>query len=158
MKNRFIIITTCYNVEPYIQLNVYVNKFQTYDNALFVYVDDKSTDTTHQTLLNISKDDSRFLVLQNDNNGSQGKAYMYAVDYLTKHSLINDEDIIVEVDGDDWLSSPFVLEYLNEIYKSSDVWMTHGQYQIYPDGVVGGHYQAGISDNVDHTNTGCLIR
>ena len=110
-QNRFVIISTCYNVDPYVQMNIYVNKFQSYNNALFVYVDDKSTDNTYQSLIEHTKDDDRFIVLQNDNNGSQGKAYYYAIDYLKKYDKINDEDIIVEVDGDDWLSNSFVLQY-----------------------------------------------
>lgn len=152
MDNRFVVITTCYNVEPYIRMNFYMNKFQTHENVLFVYVDDKSKDTTLQTLRELCADDPRFLVIQNDNNGSQGKAYMYAVSYLEKHNLIHDEDIIVEVDGDDWLSGHFVLSYLNYIYQDKNVWMSYGHYQEYPKGNVGGHYHMDINDMVDEQN------
>lgn len=152
MSNRFVIITTCYNVEPYIKLNIYMNMFQSYKNALFVYVDDKSKDTTYTTLKELTGDDSRFLVLQNNNNGSQAKAFMYAVEYLETNNLIQDEDIIVEVDGDDWLSSPFVLTYLNEVYKDREIWMSYGQYQMWPEGSTGGHYHAYINDDVDRLN------
>ena len=70
MRNRFIVITTCYNVEPYIQMNVYVNKFQTYQDVLYVYVDDNSKDTTYDTIQSLIKDDNRFLLIKNTNNGS----------------------------------------------------------------------------------------
>jgi len=152
MSNRFIILTTCYNVEPYIQMNLYVNKFQAYDNVLFVYVDDKSKDTTLESIQKVAKDDERFLVISNPNNGSQAKAFMYGIEYLEQNNLIQDEDIIVEVDGDDWLASPFVLAYLNQIYQNKDVWMTYGQYQMWPTGQVGGHYLQEINDQVDQAN------
>jgi glycosyltransferase involved in cell wall biosynthesis len=152
MNNKFILITTCYNVNPYIQHNITVNKFQSHTNALFVYVDDKSTDGTYDSLLSLTKEDDRFLVIQNPNNGSQSKAYMYAIDYLEVNNLISDEDIIVEVDGDDWLSSTFVLEYLNHIYQNPDVWMTYGQYQHWPNGTLGGHFSMEINDQVDAIN------
>jgi glycosyltransferase involved in cell wall biosynthesis len=157
MKNKFIIITTCYNVEPYIQMNIYMNKFQTYQDVLYVYVDDNSKDTTYDTIQNLIKDDNRFLLIKNTNNGSQGKAFMYAIDYLEQNKLISDQDIIVEVDGDDWLSSPFVLEYLNQIYQYPSIWMTYGQYQIYPTGQTGGHYHMDINDNVNIQNKHRLV-
>lgn len=152
MKNRFVVLTTCYNVEPYIRMNLYVNKFQAYDNVLFVYIDDKSKDTTLQSIQEISKDDNRFLVISNPNNGSQAKAFMYGIEYLEQNNLISEEDIIVEVDGDDWLASPFVLAYLNQIYENKEVWMTYGQYQMWPIGQVGGHYLQEISGEVDKVN------
>ena len=78
---------------------------------------------------------------------------MYAIEYLENNNQINDEDVIVEVDGDDWLSSTFVLEYLNQIYQNKSVWMTYGQYQIWPSGELGGHYNMKISDYVDTQNS-----
>ena len=140
-------------MEPYIRMNYYMNRFQAYDNVLFVYVDDASKDTTFQTLTELTKDDPKFLVIRNDDNGSQGKAYMYAINYLEQHELIHDEDIIVEVDGDDWLSGNFVLPYVNQIYQDENIWMTYGHYQVYPDGVTGGHYHMDIYDQVDSQNS-----
>lgn len=152
MNNRFIVITTCYNVSPWIEMNVHMNKFQTYQDVLYVYVNDNSTDSTKQTISTLIKNDDRFLLLDNDNNGSQSKSYMYAINYLEKNNLIFDNDIIVEVDGDDWLSSTFVLEYLNTIYKDPNIWMTYGQYQIYPTGNIGGHYSMHINEEIDKEN------
>ena len=82
MKNKFIIITTCYNVTPYLEHNITINKFQSYTNSIFVYVDDNSQDNTYETLLSLTKDDKRFISLKNPNNGSQAKAYMYAIEHL----------------------------------------------------------------------------
>ena len=152
MNNRFIIITTCYNVSPYIEHNITVNKFQSHDNALFVYVDDQSKDGTYNTLKNLTENNERFLVIKNPNNGSQSKAYLYALKYLEKNNLIFPEDIIVEIDGDDWLSSTFVLEYLNGIYQNDNIWMTYGQYQMWPNGELGGHYYMEIDKEVDKLN------
>jgi glycosyltransferase involved in cell wall biosynthesis len=152
MDNRFVIITTCYNVEPYIRMNIHMNRFQSYKNALFIYVDDNSKDTTYSTLTHLGFADDRFLVIKNKDNGSQGKAFMYALNYLESNNLIQDEDIIVEVDGDDWLSSSFVLQYLNEVYQNEHIWMTFGQYQMWPTAQLGGHFQADIHPEVDKQN------
>lgn len=45
-----------------------------------------------------------------------------------------DEEIIVTVDGDDWLVDEQVLKKLNRIYSTANVWMTHGRLIEYPSG------------------------
>jgi glycosyltransferase involved in cell wall biosynthesis len=47
------------------------------------------------------------------------------------------EDIIVTLDGDDWLSSADVLSYLNDYYNREDCWLTYGSYIEYPKGIRG---------------------
>jgi glycosyltransferase involved in cell wall biosynthesis len=152
MENKFIIITTCYNVSPYLEHNITVNKFQSYTNSLFVYVDDNSSDNSYDILISLTKEDDRFIILKNINNGSQAKSYIHAIEYLKENNLIFPEDIIVEIDGDDWLSSTFVLEYLNEIYQNPEIWMTYGQYQMWPKGELGGHFSMSIDDEIDRLN------
>lgn len=137
---------------PYIEMNHYMNRFQSYENFIVLYVDDGSTDGTYEFLKEQLVSETNFFVYRNLNNGSQGNAYMAGIDYLEKNNLISDEDIIVEVDGDDWLSSTFVLEYLNQMYQDPDVWMTFGQYQRWPDGDLGGHYNMHIDAHCDDNN------
>jgi glycosyltransferase involved in cell wall biosynthesis len=40
------------------------------------------------------------------------------------------EDIMMVIDGDDWLAGNSVLSYLNEVYKEY-VWFTYGQYETW---------------------------
>lgn len=140
INNKFIIITTCYNVAKWLPINIEITKAQSYKNFICLLVNDKSTDDTSKIIFNHIGQDSRFQYTHNTNNGSQSKAYMWGLDFLENHNMIEDEDVIVEVDGDDWLSSVFVLEYLNNIYQDRNILMTYGQYQLYPSGYVGGHY------------------
>lgn len=48
-----------------------------------------------------------------------------------------DQEIVVTVDGDDWLSDNQVLETVNSTYSKGKVWLTHGTMMEYPSGVVG---------------------
>lgn len=139
INNRFITISTCYNVAPFVEMTVLMNKYQSYNNRLHIYVDDQSSDNTYDILMDMTKDDNKSIVLQNPNNGSCTKAFIHAMEYLESNNLIGDEDIIVEIDGDDWLSSHFVLQYVNEIYQNPEIWLTYGQYQGWPAGNLGGH-------------------
>lgn len=45
-----------------------------------------------------------------------------------KNENLNDDDIIVMIDGDDWLSDNNVLSYINNIY-TKEIWLTYGQFQ-----------------------------
>ena len=38
------------------------------------------------------------------------------------------EDIIVQLDGDDWLVDNFSLEKLSKVYDDEDCWLTYGSY------------------------------
>lgn len=116
-------------------------------------MNDKSTDNTKEVITKSINNDSRFYCIDTVNGGSQYKAYFEGIDFLEKFNLINDEDIIVEIDGDDWLSSVFILQYLNQIYNDPNIWMTYGQYQIYPTGNLGGHFNMEISNEIDRTNS-----
>lgn len=154
IQNKFIIITTCYNVAKWLPINIQMMKYQSYENFQCILVDDKSTDNTTETIFKHVDNDPRFQYLLNSNNGSQAKAYMHGIEYLEKHNLISDDDIIVEVDGDDWLASNFVLQYLNIIYQNPKVLMTYGDYLIYPAAQPGGHVNMDLSQsNNDYRRT-----
>jgi hypothetical protein len=54
-------------------------------------------------------------------------------DQIIRNQNIGDDEICVEVDGDDWLSDSNVFTRINEIYKNENVWMTSGSFR-YHDG------------------------
>jgi len=51
--------------------------------------------------------------------------------YRAIHSC-KDEEIVVFLDGNDWLAHEKVLEYLNYCYEDFNTWMTYGNYVEYP--------------------------
>ena len=51
--------------------------------------------------------------------------------YRMIHSS-KDHEIIVTVDGDDWLADADVLKRVNEVYSTQEVWMTHGKFIEFP--------------------------
>ncbi|MBS0626854.1 MAG: hypothetical protein JSS09_01435, partial [Verrucomicrobia bacterium] len=52
--------------------------------------------------------------------------------YPAVHSS-SDEEIIVIVDGDDWLFHDNVLQEVNALYASGNIWLTHGRFIEYPN-------------------------
>ncbi len=66
-----------------------------------------------------------------------------------------DHEIMVTLDGDDWLSNPYVLSYLNATYHDTHFgkipWITYGQYLKYPHNHPGGSRQ--IPNEIISTNS-----
>ena len=152
-QNRFIVISTVYNKSKWVRFNVNSIKQQNYANYLAVYGYDTSTDDTLEHLTDAVKDDPKFSIFHNLNPGCFLNCFMGTYQHLNDLGEIQPDDIIVEVDGDDWLLHPFVLQYLNQIYQNENIWMTYGQYITYPAGELGGHFHLHLDDNIDKTNS-----
>jgi glycosyltransferase involved in cell wall biosynthesis len=125
----FVILTMSYNNHPYVEKNLLSTLKQNYDNFRIVYVDDASTDGTAdqvKQVLELYDQEEKVTFIQNQEN--QG-----AVSNLYKviHECKSDE-IIVLVDGDDFLAHGNVLSELNAYYANPDVWMTYGNFVEYP--------------------------
>jgi len=152
-QNKFIIISTVYNKSKWVRFNVNSIKQQSYSNYLTAYGYDESTDDTLEHLTAAVANDTNFLIYHNPNPGCFLNCFMGTYNHLKDTGKIEPDDIIVEIDGDDWLLHPFVLQYLNQIYQNEDIWMTYGQYIHYPAGELGGHYNLELDSQVDATNS-----
>lgn len=133
MNNRFIIIVPFYNVEKWIKYNIRSVRKQTYKNFKCILIDDMSTDNSCNVIKNEIKNDNRFTLIKNTKKKYALQNIVDAIQLANPSS----EDIIVTLDGDDWLYSSDVLSYLNDSYNQEDCWLTYGSYVEYPSGAVG---------------------
>lgn len=84
-------------------------------------VDDASTDGTREKIKKWLEDhpDHRVdLVARETRRGGT----FNTIDGLRRAS---DDDIVIELNGDDWLPDAGVLAFLNKVYQSQEVWMTY---------------------------------
>jgi hypothetical protein len=88
-----------------------------------------STDNTVSIVRETIKNDSRFILIENQSKLYQPGNY----DQIINSKNIDDDEICVEVDGDDWLPDSNVFTRINEVYKDKEVWMTSGSFR-YHDG------------------------
>mgnify|MGYP003673642673 CR=1 FL=1 len=96
-------------------------------------MDDLSTDNSSDIVKGIINDDERFLLVNNKQKLQAGGNIYHGIEKLSP----TDDDIIVTVDGDDWLENENVLTKLNFIYNKEECWMTYGSYKEFPSNQIG---------------------
>ena len=124
-QNKFKIIVASYNNEAWLEYNLASILNQTYPHYTVNYVDDNSSDRTYELAQSIVGDNPKFTLITNVEN--KGGTYNHIRFF---DSLENDE-IVLFVDGDDWLFDDHVLYKLNEYYNTHDCWMTYGKFFVY---------------------------
>ena len=132
-NTHFKIVVPFYNAERWIEKCINSVKMQNYDNFTCYLVDDISTDNTVELAKKIIKDDKRFRIIEN----KEKKYALGNIHDTVEHSEAKDDDVIILLDGDDWLSCYDVLPKLNEVYQTNDCTMTYGSYFMHPFGVRG---------------------
>ena len=133
-SQTFRIIVPFYNVEGFISRCLYSLKRQQNENFKCYMIDDLSDDKSANIAALYTADDDRFTLIQNED-----KKYALGniADTINSIEDISDDDIIILLDGDDWLPSNKVLSHLEKVYSDSDCLMTYGSYVYSPNGQKG---------------------
>jgi len=129
-QKSFAIIVCSYNNEQWVEQNLNSLLQQNYQNYKVLYIDDCSTDRTEmvvQGYLQRTATHNRVTYIRNKTRRYKLYNLFHAI-----HTYCHDDDIIVEVDGDDWLLGKDVFEYLNTIYQTTQTWMTYGGFVMWP--------------------------
>jgi glycosyltransferase involved in cell wall biosynthesis len=103
---------------------------QTYKNFVCYITDDLSTDDTTKKIKSFIKNDDRFILIENKTKMYQPGNYDQVI---RNNPSIDDDDICVEVDGDDWLPDSKVFDRISALYEDTDVWLANGSFK-YHDG------------------------
>lgn len=127
-----VILTTTYNCENYVEKSILSIMSQRYRDFTCYITDDVSTDKTIDVIKKTISGDDRFILIENTKKMYQPGNY----DQIIRGFNISDNEICVEVDGDDWLPNSNVLNLINETYKDQNVWLTSGSFK-YSNGMEG---------------------
>jgi cellulose synthase/poly-beta-1,6-N-acetylglucosamine synthase-like glycosyltransferase len=102
IKNHMIsIVTTCYNLEDYIEQCLLSSMNQTYKNLEIIVVNDCSTDNSLNIIKKLAEQDNRIRVIDNEVNLGAGKSRKVGIEAAQG-------DYVMLVDGDDWISNGFI--------------------------------------------------
>jgi glycosyltransferase involved in cell wall biosynthesis len=135
MQNFFSIIVDTCNHEKWIGKCLESCLMQDYNNYEIIIMDAKSDDDTFIICEGYKNKNKNIKLYQNEIRLPQ------VANFMLLSKLSRNNSIIVSVDGDDWFKHKNVLNKLNEVYNSGDVWMTYGSYEEYPYRDVSFHYR-----------------
>ena len=130
-EKPIVVAIASYNNEKYYKKNLNSIFAQDYQNYRIIYTNDASTDQTLTLVKNYIENeevDSTKITLV-DNAKNMGAMYNY---YNMVHQC-KDDEIVVCLDGDDWLAGDGALTRINQAYADSHVWVTYGNYQCFPN-------------------------
>jgi len=119
MKNNIKVITPFYNPGEFLETCVNTLMSQKYENFKVLFVDDCSTDGSFDKL---PHDNEKAIVIKNEIRKT-------ALENI-HNAIINHcepDDIVILIDGDDWLPNKNVLSYVNDFYNQNDCWIMYGQ-------------------------------
>jgi glycosyltransferase involved in cell wall biosynthesis len=122
---KFVVIVALYNMEQWLGQTIESIRTQSYPDFRCFLGDDMSTDGSAEVVTQAIRNDPRFQLVRHQ----EKKFSMGNIRTLLDLAKPGDEDVIVLVDGDDYLAHPDVLQKLADIYKEYGCWMTHGSYR-----------------------------
>jgi glycosyltransferase involved in cell wall biosynthesis len=123
---RFAIVSPVWNSEAWVARSIESVRQQTYRNFRQVVIDDVSTDGTFAAAQAAATGDPNIEVIRNEER-------RFPLGNLVKATALAGQapdDVVIVVDGDDWLAHPRVLEHMAKIYVDSEVWLTYGSHRF----------------------------
>jgi len=121
----FNIVVPAGAVEPWIGKCIKSVLDQTVEDWRMIIVLDPQGDSSYAAALSASQNDERISVVLN----KEPKLALANICFGADKIRNSEEDILVLLDGDDWLSGPTSLELVESFYEGTDTLVTHGSYQ-----------------------------
>lgn len=140
-----VILTGFYNAEEYVERSIASIMGQSYTDFTCYITHDLSTDNSVKLIKEMIKGDDRFILVED----SDKKLYQTGnFDKVIRNNPnIADNELLIEVDGDDWLPDANVFKRINEVYKDENVWIANGSFR-YSSGEHGFSSKQAINDNL----------
>lgn len=133
-EKPLVVVVTSYNNKQWYKRNLDTIFFQDYQNYRIIYIDDCSPDGTGDLVESYIKQlgqEDRCIVIKNKVRVRALANLFYAL------QLCQDDEIVLNYDGDDWFAHSHVFQLINEIYQDEAVWITYGQFINWPSGQLG---------------------
>ena len=139
------ILTGFYNAEDYIERCIGSIMGQNFTDFKCYITHDLSTDNSVTLIKEMIKDDDRFILID-DNDKKLYQAGNFDK-VIRNNPNISDNEVLIEVDGDDWLPDGNVFKRINELYSDENVWIANGSFK-YSNGNQGFSSKQEINDGL----------
>jgi Glycosyl transferase family 2 len=143
VRTHITVVSTALNKEKYVARCIDSVQRQTFEDWTHIFIDAKSDDLTVKRAATQVARGSTLQTRLIENEVRKG-ALENAVEAW---SALPDDEIVVWLDGDDWLAHDRALEVVAATYADPDVWMTYGQFMM-PDGQLGFAHRYPVGANV----------
>ncbi len=130
-KKPIAVVICSYNNRKFYEKNLESVLNQNYPNYRIIYTDDFSPDGTGDAVEEYIKGHSnghKVKLVRNERRLKAMANLWHAI-----HSCRN-EEIVITLDGDDWLPHDNVLEVVNSYYQDPNVWLAYSNHTRHPDG------------------------
>jgi glycosyltransferase involved in cell wall biosynthesis len=157
---RFKIVINCGPCEDFIGKCLESVKDQSYSDFEACVTTDPCGDDTPRRARLAAGDDPRFRIHQN-------RVRQYSLHNMVRaigDSQVDSEDVIVNLDGDDWFSDRHALRIISDTYGEFDCWLTYGSWLSNVLGLSGRRdglwpaYPEGTTDFRSHRFLGTAVR
>jgi len=126
---QFLLVSASYQCAAWVERCLGSVLAQTYPHFRLVLVDDCSTDGTLERARALVGDDPRFVLIAN----TERRFPLANIVRASAEAGGRPDDVLVVLDGDDWLAHERVLEKLAAVYADPEVWLTYGSHVLsYP--------------------------
>ena len=132
-EKPFVIIIPSYNNQEWYSHNLNSIYQQKYTNFRVIYIDDCSTDNTAAYVEKYAQKNKlkNFIFIKNERRLGSLANIWHAINQCAPH------EIVITLDGDDWLAHDQALATINHYYHNPHTWITYGQFQNWPTGTRG---------------------
>lgn len=128
MLQNLKIIIPCFNCPEWIGKCLKSLENQIYTNYDVIIIDDASTNEKHLEIIEDYCQRNKWQLCKNNVNKGALCNIIYGIDQL----CTDDNDVIITLDGDDWLASNDVFERINNAYQDN-ILLTYGRFSYYSE-------------------------
>jgi glycosyltransferase involved in cell wall biosynthesis len=129
VEKPLVVLIPSYNNAKWVKKNLKSVATQNYSNYRVIYIDDCSEDHTEKLVQKYLDEFELRARTQYIRNSERKKALENIYGGVCS---CEEDEIVLLLDGDDWFAHENVLKRINEVYSTSDVWLTHGSFIEYP--------------------------
>ena len=138
---QFSLVVTTWNAAPWIGRCIQsIAKQQTRWFWQCLIIDDASDDGTQEaissTLKSIQDPEIRDRFFSHRNSQNRGPLANFVHGFSKLGTADRPMDVLIQIDGDDWLYSDSSLETVAQTYEQTDCWLTYGGMITYPEGIL----------------------
>ncbi len=125
---QYVFVIASYNNETNIYKNITSIVMQKYTNWRIIYINDASTDKTSQKLNELIQQYKIYQKVHYIENKTNMKQ---AFSKFKAYQMVDDNEVVCILDGDDWLKHERVLNILNKYYENDKYHIVTSKFEIY---------------------------